>query len=56
MRSYCCSCRARPLTAAPARATIQLGDIVPGEDHIGWRGMVTGPAQVSADWVRVREE
>lgn len=38
------------------RTTIQLGDIVPGEDRIWWRGTVTGPAEVSADWVRVREE
>jgi len=38
------------------RATIQLGDIVPGEDRVWWRGTVTGPAEVSATWVRVREE
>jgi hypothetical protein len=36
--------------------TIGIGDIVPGQDRIWWRGIVTGPTTIDANWVRVREE
>ncbi len=40
----------------PGRFVIELGDIVPGQDRIWWRGSVVGPATVLARWVRVRED
>lgn len=36
------------------RGVIRLGQVVPGSDRIWFRGTVTGPGQVDADWVRVR--
>ncbi|MFY9343303.1 MAG: hypothetical protein WAT39_12480 [Planctomycetota bacterium] len=36
------------------RITIGLADIVPGQDRIWWRGVVTGPSTIDATWVRVR--
>lgn len=40
----------------PGRFAIGLADIVAGEDRIWWRGTVTGPSEISANWVRVRAE
>ena len=40
----------------PGRAQIQLGDIVAGSDRIWWRGTVTGPTDIDASWVRVRDD
>jgi hypothetical protein len=36
------------------RGAITLGQVVPGSDRIWFRGTVTSPGQVDADWVRVR--
>jgi hypothetical protein len=33
---------------------ITLDQVVPGSDRIWFRGTVTSPGQVDADWVRVR--
>ncbi|MCA8964181.1 MAG: hypothetical protein H6838_00425 [Planctomycetes bacterium] len=40
----------------PGRAAIQLDDIVAGSDRIWWRGTVTGPTDIDAVWVRVRDD
>ncbi len=39
-----------------ARNQIQLDAIVPGSDRIWWRGTVTGPTDIDARWVRVRDD
>lgn len=36
------------------RGVITLSQVVPGSDRIWFRGTVTSPGQVDADWVRVR--
>lgn len=38
----------------PGRASIGLGDILPGQDRIWWRGTATGPDSIDANWIRVR--
>lgn len=40
----------------PGRSAIGLEDIVAGVDRIWWRGSVTGPAETTAYWIRVRAD
>lgn len=40
----------------PGRYPIGLEGILPGQDRIEWRGVVTGPAAIAATWLQVRLE